>query len=35
MKIESEIAYLENVQLLLSEAIELPDTLQSMPVIAY
>ncbi len=35
MKNESEIVYLEQVQLLLNEAIELLDAVQSMPVIEY
>ncbi len=35
MKNESEIVYLEQVQLLLNEAIELLDAMQSMPVIEY
>jgi len=35
MKNESEIVYLEHAQLLLNEAIELLDAMQSMPVIEY
>ena len=35
MKNESEIVYLEQVQLLLNEAIELLDAIQPMPVIEY
>ena len=35
MKNESEIVYLENVQLLLYEVIELLDAVRSMPVIEY
>lgn len=35
MKNESEIVYLEQVQLLLNEVIELLDAMQSMPVIEY
>ena len=35
MKNESEIVYLEQVQLLLNEAIELLDAVRSMPAIEY
>ncbi len=35
MKSESEIVYLEQVQLLLNEAIEILDAVRSMPVIEY